>query len=796
MQVLLIALAAGVAFIVAYHTYGRWLGRKVFRLSAQAVCPSAAQEDGQDYVPTARSVVFGHHFTSIAGTGPIVGPAIAVMWGWLPALLWVVFGSIFIGAVHDFGSLVVSLRNKGQTVGEVAGRVVNRRVRLLFLFVLFLALTIVLAIFGLVIAAVFKQYPAAIFPCLVQVPLAVGIGVWLHRKGVHLLLPSLIALGLMYLSVVYGNVGLIGEFNAWAAGQSVMAWVIVLLVYSYVASVLPVWTLLQPRDFINSLQLISALGLIVVGLGVAAFAGGAPPVEGADRQPLELVAPVVRWDPADAPLIFPFLFITIACGAISGFHCLVSSGTSSKQLKTETDAQFVGFGSMLTEGFLATLVILACCAGLGLGVSHMPTPLWGDQIHVSMGSSVQRPDQLPVDLVVGSEEVAVVTPSFGTEGLGNTLQYTDRDPNRALFIPDAQAWIAPGNLTSSTPASEAGGLFDPAPTIVQIDTPATAIVSAPAWSTRYASWTSANGLGAKVGAFVDGAANFLKAMGIPAGIAIALMGVLVASFAGTTLDTACRLQRYVVQELARCLMGPTLGERGLPGCHACGYDLRGSVSGVCPECGTGAMQSGGMGVPPVISAQPKVSAIEEPSGLRPDDGRDAHLTLQSTRDTARHPLNLNPLTWLANKHGATVFAVVVAMLLAAMPAPGSPWGWDNAGKGGLILWPMFGATNQLLGGLAFMVITFYLWRRGKAVWFVALPLVFMLVMPAWAMVWLIFIADGPNPGWAFSDSPNWVLIAIAVATLLLEAWMLVEAALLFPKVRGVVEAEGGVLSTG
>ena len=157
METLLIALLAGIGFIVAYHTYGRWLGSKIFRLSADAVCPSKRLEDGIDYVPTRKSVVFGHHFTSIAGTGPIVGPAIAIMWGWVPALLWVVFGSIFIGAVHDFGALVVSLRNNGQTVGDIAGRVLNKRVRLLFLFTLFMALTVVLAIFGLVIAAVFKQ---------------------------------------------------------------------------------------------------------------------------------------------------------------------------------------------------------------------------------------------------------------------------------------------------------------------------------------------------------------------------------------------------------------------------------------------------------------------------------------------------------------------------------------------------------------------------------------------------------------------------------------------------------------
>ena len=225
MGTLFIAIGAAVAFIVAYHTYGRWLGQRVFRLSAQTICPSCRLNDGVDYVPTSKAVVFGHHFTSIAGTGPIVGPAIAIMWGWLPALLWVILGSIFIGAVHDFGALVVSLRNNGQTVGEVAGRVLNRRVRLLFLFVLFMSLTIVLAIFGLVIAAVFKQYPAAIFPCMVQIPIAVAIGLWLHRKGVGLLIPSLLALAVMYLTVIYGDQGWLHSINTTMAGWSIMTWV-------------------------------------------------------------------------------------------------------------------------------------------------------------------------------------------------------------------------------------------------------------------------------------------------------------------------------------------------------------------------------------------------------------------------------------------------------------------------------------------------------------------------------------------------------------------------------------------
>ena len=659
MASLMIALGAAIAFLIAYHTYGRWLGRRVFQLAADVVCPSRRLEDGSDYVPTSKSIVFGHHFTSIAGTGPIVGPAIAVMWGWLPALLWVMLGSIFIGAVHDFGSLVVSLRNDGRTVGDITGRVINRRVRVLFLLVLFLALTIVLAIFGLVIAAVFKQYPAAIFPCLVQIPIAVAIGVWLHRKGVSLLVPSLLALAVMYLTVIYGDAGVLHTINQSLASLSILTWVILLLLYSYIASVLPVWSLLQPRDYINSLQLVSALGLIVLGLVVAALIGGAPPVPGAERQPLEIVAPMVNASPEGAPPIYPFLFITIACGAISGFHCLVSSGTSSKQLKKETDAQFVGFGSMLTEGFLAVLVILACVAGLGLGVTElhksMPT---ADDIEAAYASRSENPDTL-------------ITLSQ-SEGL---------------------------TVTS---------------------------IHAGAWESRYQSWTAAGGLAKTVGSFVDGSANLLRSIGIGTEIAVALMGVLVASFAGTTLDTACRLQRYVVQELAGTLVRP----------HA-----------------------------------ERAAASASPAAQFSDDD-----TLNPPGSRPRMQRSFNPIMCLTNKHGATIFAIIIAAAIAALPAPGSPWGWVSAGKGGLILWPMFGATNQLLGGLAFLVIVFWLRRRGKPIWFAVLPLIFMLIMPAWAMLIQI-------PEWWTAEQRNWPLIAMAIATLFFEAWMITEAAMLFPATK-------------
>ncbi len=748
MDALALVAIAGIALLVAYFTYGRWLSRRVFQLDPDAETPATTERDGRDYVPTRKSIIFGHHFTSIAGTGPIVGPAIAVMWGWLPAILWVVFGAIFVGAVHDLGSIVVSLRKKGRSIGDIAGDLLGPRARLIFLCILIVGLWIVLAVFGLVIAVVLKQYPAAIFPVLVQIPLALIIGVLIHRKGRSIVIPSFLALGLMYASVIWGDAGLLGEFNAQMASQPIWMWTAFLLGYAYAASVLPVWLLLQPRDYINALQLITALGLITTGLLAAAILGG-PSLGSAspDRPPLEIVAPMINWTPVGAPPLLPVLFITIACGACSGFHCLVGSGTTSKQIAKETDARVVGYGSMLTEGFLATLVIAACVGGIGLGAAS--------QLNTNPGLITPGPEQLdslkagePVDwgVVPYSQKIptrpGVDKRTFIVESDGFQIDEFATVKIEETFI-ERDASGARSQLRTefhTAPIGEWIWLEDGRVAVISPDRYA---MSGPiAFAKQYESWSAAGSLGKKVGAFVEGAANFVASLGIARDVAIALMAVMVASFAATTMDTACRLQRYVIQELSRTF----LPRRGRHECAGCGYDLSGHASNpsiTCPECGA-----------------------EHP----------AHEVYHHDNDKSWLAASaLNPFKWLATVHGASIFAVVTAALLAAIPASGQSWSLAGAGQGALILWPLFGATNQLLAGFAFIVIVAWLLATGRPKWFAIPPLVIMLIVPASAMVWQAFVGNADNPSWL--SQQNWLLVSVATITLALEAWLIIETAL-------------------
>ncbi|HIE57956.1 MAG TPA: carbon starvation protein A [Anaerolineales bacterium] len=549
MNSLVVAALSFFAFILAYRLYGTFISQRLFGVDPGRKTPAHTFEDGVDFVPTRKSILFGHHYTSIAGAGPIVGPAIAVIWGWLPALLWVVFGSIFIGGIHDLGALMVSARHDGRSIGDVTRDIVGSTTRILFLLVILFMLLVVLAVFALVIGILFTMYPASVFPIWIEIPLAIWLGHMIYKRNANVTLWSLIALVLMYITIYIGT--RLPLHIPPILGTELTTWVVVLMIYSYIASTLPVQTLLQPRDYINSHELFFGLGVMFVGLLIA--------------HPT-IVAPAINLRPEGAPSMLPFLFVIVACGAISGFHSLVSSGTTVKQMDRESDAKLIGYGSMLAEGTLSVIVILASTAGF---------------------ASLEK------------------------------------------------------------------------------------------WNAHYINWTAAQGLGAKIGAFVEGGASFLSALGIGHSLGAALIAVVVISFAATTLDTATRIQRYVIVELARA--------SGIP--------------------------------------------------------------------------------WLRRRHPATLVAVGTALLLALA---------KGGGKGGMILWPLFGTTNQLLAGLALLVISLYLVKQGKPGIFALLPMLFVLGMTGWAMVINLrnFVSEG-----------TWLLAAIGGIVMVLNLWIVVEAIRAFASYR-------------
>jgi len=572
MGTIALMIVAFVGYLLAYHTYGKFLARRIFRLRDDATPASVELEDGIDFVPTRKGIIFGHHYTSIAGTGPIVGPAIGIIWGWVPAMLWVFVGSIFMGAVHDFGAVVISMRNKGKSISECAANVLGYRVKYILFAIIFLLLMIVIAIFGVVISAVFARFPQSVFPVWMEIPIAVALGWAIYKRKGHVVGLTVAAVFLMYVTVVMGHFIPV-KLTGIGPLSTTAVWVIILLVYAFIASSLPVTTLLQPRDYINAWQLFVAMILLVFGVLASGFTGKLP-----------LVAPAVSPAPEGAPPMLPFLFITIACGAISGFHSLVGSGTTSKQIASERDALAVGYGSMLLEGVLAILVIIAVAAGIGM--------------------------------------------AYETEG---------------------------GILTGSA-----------------------------AWQQHYSSWAASKGLGSKITAVVIGSANMIGSLGVPVELGIVVMGVFIASFAGTTLDTSTRLQRYIVGEL---------------------------FSSIGVKCMTG-------------------------------------------------------------RYAATAFAVLTAALLAF--ATGAD------GKGALMLWPMFGAGNQLLACLALLVITNYLASKGGYGFITtAIPCLIMAIITAWAVVAneLNFVSKAIDPAASAKSVQYWLLAVINGMVLVLAAWTMFEGIL-------------------
>lgn len=516
-----------------YFVYSKFISQKIFKLDDNFVTPAHEINDGVDFVPTNKYVLWGHHFTSVAGAAPIVGPAIAVFWGWLPAFVWVVVGTIFMAGVHDMAAIWASVRNKGQSIGTIAGAAVNARTRSLFMIVIFLLLLMVNAVFAVVIAGMMIKTPSSVLPVWGALVVAFVIGQCIYRFKMNLLWVSVIGVVALYALIYLGPIFPIVLPETMFGLPANAVWIIFLFVYAAVASILPVWMLLQPRDYINGLQLF--VGLFVM---YAAIFLVSP----------DVVAPAVNENvPAGTPPIMPLLFVTIACGAISGFHGLVSSGTTSKQINREPDTRFVGYFGAMGEGMLALAAILAATAGFA---------------------------------TLGDWE-AVYT-KFGAGGIG---------------------------------------------------------------------------------AFIDGGAAIMnEGIGLSPELSATMLTVMAALFAGTTMDTGVRLQRYIFQEWGDI------------------YQIQSFRKG-----------------------------------------------------------------WVA-----TLLAVGTCALLS-FGAGGLK------GDGGMLIWPLFGTTNQLMAGLTLLVVTVVLMKAGRRVWFTLIPMVFLLIMSILALVLQLK---------TFYDQSNWLLVVLDVVILI------------------------------
>ncbi|MCK4445791.1 MAG: carbon starvation protein A [Candidatus Marinimicrobia bacterium] len=422
MNAAVILLITVVGYILAYFIYGKYLRDKIFKLDPKNQTPAHLYEDGVDYVPARRSILFGHHFATIAGLGPILGPAIGVIWGWLPAFIWVFFGSMFLGAVHDFSILAVSLKNQGKFIGEVAGEIVGKRIKIILQVIIFFMLALAMGVFVLTITILFKMYPQGIIPTFGLIAIALVIGTALNRYNTPFIITTIIGLIFMIGGVFLGI-----KFPI--TGISNTNWSYILLVYAFLASILPVWILLQPRDYLNSFLLY--FGLITMFLGVLIL------------HPT-IVAPIINAEPSDLPSLFPFLFVTIACGAISGFHCLASSGTTVRQLDNERDARFIGYGSMLAEGMLATLVILAVTAGIGsakIWNEHYASWSIAGGLQPKLDAFIQGASlfiaQLGIPIEIGKVLLSVMVVSFALTTLDSAtrlLRYNVEEIGRSYKI--------------------------------------------------------------------------------------------------------------------------------------------------------------------------------------------------------------------------------------------------------------------------------------------------------------------------------------------------------------------------
>lgn len=551
MQSVMIVILGIAGMTFGWFVYSKFIATKIYQLDADFVTPAHAFNDGVDYHPTNKYVLWGHHFTSVAGAAPIVGPAIAVYWGWVPAVLWVTIGTIFFAGVHDFGAIWASARHKGKSIGALSEEVIGKRTRALFMIVIFLVLLMVNAVFGVVIAGAFVNTPSAVFPAWSAIAVALVIGQLLHRNW-KLGLLSVVGVAALYGSIIVGS-ELPIELPDTLFGLTANAnWIIILFIYAAIASMLPVWALLQPRDYINGMQLVVGLVLLY-----GAVLLSLP----------DISAPAFNNQMAEnSPSLVPLLFVTIACGAVSGFHGIVASGTTSKQLDKETDARFVGYLGAVGEGSLALITIVAVS-----GVALAATPeLWHE-----------------------------IYDQYGTAGAGTFIQ--------------------------------------------------------------------------------GGAQMIANGWGVPFSISQTLLATMVVLFAGTTMDSGVRLQRYIIQEWGDIYNIPVL------------------------------------------------------------------------------------------KNGVLATLVAVSCCLwLAFGAGGA------SGSGGLVIWPLFGSTNQILAGLTLLVLTVMLIKMGRPARYTMLPMIFVMITSSWAAV--LKLID-----WYREE--NWLLVTIDSIVLITSVLVILEAASVISRFR-------------
>ncbi|MEH6797801.1 MAG: carbon starvation protein A [Halopseudomonas sabulinigri] len=555
MSAVILLVVGLVLMSLGYFIYSKFIAEKIYRLDPDYRTPAHEFEDGVDFVPTNKFVLWGHHFTSVAGAAPIVGPAIAVIWGWAPAFMWVVCGTIFFAGVHDMGAIWASVRNRGRSVGSLTGDVVGKRARSIFMIVIFLVLLMVNAVFAVVIAKLMMKFPTAVLPVWGAIVVALIVGQLIYRRILNLVSVSVIGVIALY-ALIFAGPSMPIQMPAEVAGVSGNAvWIVLLFIYAGVASILPVWMLLQPRDYINGLQLF--VGLLILYGAILLL------------NPT-MVAPMFNDAvPPGTPSIIPLLFVTIACGAISGFHGLVASGTTSKQLNKETDARFVGYFGAIGEGCLSLAAILVATAGFA-------------------------------------------------------------------------------SLTD--------------------------------WKAMY----SAFGQGG-VTAFVEGGAYIIhNGLGLSEVTAATLLTVMAALFAGTTMDTGLRLQRYIFQEWGEI------------------YNQE----------------------------------------------------------------------WMKKPLVATLLAVGSCMALA--------FGAGADGSGGMIIWPLFGTTNQLLAGLTLLVITVMLVHLKRPMWYTLAPLCFLMVMTVVALVLQLR---------TFYQQENFFLLFLGVVVLIAAILVAMESGAALKRHRALAASE-------